>query len=176
MFIFSIRLNEKKIFIWFLAQPWKTVAWNCVSAGWLWTGFCVTTNQRRDIGVSRPLIGWHYVKYDCSVFSTEECGLPALWRLLVSALLTVTKPVAWVEIRAGRQGSPLLSHFRNKEIPAARYYFIFVHFLSLIMRWQMHVMVGWESVSVKAVLEWWETGGGERRKLPGGVSRCFVQN
>ena len=57
-----------------------------------------------------------------------------------------------------RQGSPLLSltvreDFRNKEIPAARYRFIFVHFVSLIMRWQMHVMVGWESVGVKAVLE-----------------------
>ena len=43
--------------------------------------------------------------------------------------------------------------FRNKEIPAARYLFIFVQFVSLIMRWQMHVMVGRESVSVKAVLE-----------------------
>ena len=62
-----------------------------------------------------------------------------------------------------RQGSPLTvgpGGFLEQRDPAARYLFIFVNFLSLIMRWQMHVMVGWESVSVKAVLEWWETGGG----------------
>ena len=123
VFLFLFSLERENIYILPSSGNCGLELRLCWLAGeiWLRTGFCVTTNQRRDSVGSRALIGWHYVMYDCSVFSTEECG-----RLLALAtvngtrsLLTVTKPVAWSEREREAFSLPLLSDredFCNKEI------------------------------------------------------------
>ena len=147
---------------------------NCVSAGWpdlaLNWFLCDSQSERRYRnagGFSKQPLGTASVLTLCNC-NDEACCL----RGKISGRLSrLPSPVC-------RTGRIFLTNTRTQRDPAARYHFIFLFsFVSLIMRWQMHVMVGWESDSVKAVLEGWETGGGgRRRKLPGGVSRCFVHN